>query len=644
VCRAGAARERRAVDADASGPQEIAADEFDCGLPRVDDRSVAIDRSEGERLPDTSADDFQWPPPRAAIDRMIVPMEAVADGTALQRRPSDAPVAPDAPMTESIAALDISTPGIEDTFPLETSIEPAVLAPELESAGDDRPVQAASWSEVAWAHPVAPAGLDFAGELESASRLADLIQPGPPAITSHAPQPPADTPLPQPAVSLSADTLQQRSDSSRPLDAGLEPSRPPRVAPAKEVPAPAAMMFDSVPTPLTSSAAPARTISSRGFDWGPREWQPGLVEPSDILESPAGDRRPAIRNRQPLVARTPVIRVAALVAVVALAIALPWFLLVRSGDTDLVGAPTTDVPAVAERAPTPVAAPPASAPPAANDEIAADAGVADASSDETSPPAADEIASISPAPSPVDVAPAADAETSRNREPTTAAARDAAPPVENPVSRSDVASRAAPRDPAPPAAVSTPPPSRRAEPTREKPVARLDVPPPAPAASPATTTSPSGAAPAEPPSLIADDPIVVTPPLTPAAPVAAAPPPPPPATASATAATEEQLVSATLRRYAMAYQQLDASAARKVWPAVDERALAKAFQALESQQVSFDQCRVSVAGQRARADCAGRVTYVPKVGNKDARTIARRWDFALQKRSDAWHITDATIR
>jgi hypothetical protein len=81
-----------------------------------------------------------------------------------------------------------------------------------------------------------------------------------------------------------------------------------------------------------------------------------------------------------------------------------------------------------------------------------------------------------------------------------------------------------------------------------------------------------------------------------------------------------------------------------VWPRVDQRALARAFETLESQQVNFDSCRVRVQGRTATADCAGSVTYVPKVGRKDPRTVERRWDFALQKRTGAWQITRAMTR
>ena len=104
------------------------------------------------------------------------------------------------------------------------------------------------------------------------------------------------------------------------------------------------------------------------------------------------------------------------------------------------------------------------------------------------------------------------------------------------------------------------------------------------------------------------------------------------------------MVTAALQRYALAYQQLDASAAKQVWPTVDQRALTRAFHTLESQQFSFDRCTVRVVARDATADCVGSVTFVPKVGRKDPRTVARRWDFELRKGTDAWLITQASIK
>lgn len=103
-------------------------------------------------------------------------------------------------------------------------------------------------------------------------------------------------------------------------------------------------------------------------------------------------------------------------------------------------------------------------------------------------------------------------------------------------------------------------------------------------------------------------------------------------------------MTAALQRYALAYQDLDVGAARDVWPTVDQRALARAFQTLEYQSFTFDECNVNVEARTASADCRGWVTYVPRIGSKDPRTVARRWSFALQKPADVWQITQATMR
>ena len=108
--------------------------------------------------------------------------------------------------------------------------------------------------------------------------------------------------------------------------------------------------------------------------------------------------------------------------------------------------------------------------------------------------------------------------------------------------------------------------------------------------------------------------------------------------------TEEQQIAATLHRYAAAYQQLDANAARTVWPTVDQRALARAFESLELQQFTFDECDVRVIDRGASAACRGSVTYVPKVGSRTAHRDDRQWNFELQKQQDVWLITRATMK
>src|SRR3954466_3635426 len=108
-----------------------------------------------------------------------------------------------------------------------------------------------------------------------------------------------------------------------------------------------------------------------------------------------------------------------------------------------------------------------------------------------------------------------------------------------------------------------------------------------------------------------------------------APPPVLPATAAGVSASvaprsDNSRVTQVLNQYARAYGQLDPSAARAVWPTVDERALARAFASLESQDVSFDNCEVHVTGSLASASCRGTASYVGKVGSRQARTEPRQ--------------------
>ena len=121
------------------------------------------------------------------------------------------------------------------------------------------------------------------------------------------------------------------------------------------------------------------------------------------------------------------------------------------------------------------------------------------------------------------------------------------------------------------------------------------------------------------------------------APVPGLAPPPPPR-------DEPAEVREVLSSYEEAYSRLDPSLARAVWPAVDERALSRAFSSLASQQVTLGRCDVSVNGATARATCAGTATWTPKVGGGGARTEARRWTFDLRKAGDAWRIERAVAR
>jgi hypothetical protein len=104
---------------------------------------------------------------------------------------------------------------------------------------------------------------------------------------------------------------------------------------------------------------------------------------------------------------------------------------------------------------------------------------------------------------------------------------------------------------------------------------------------------------------------------------------------------ESQLVKQTLQRYRVAYEGLDARKAQAVWPAVNQAALARAFDGLESQSLTFEACDVRVRGELATATCQGSARYVPKIGSREPRTERRVWNFALHKAGDEWKIESA---
>jgi hypothetical protein len=107
---------------------------------------------------------------------------------------------------------------------------------------------------------------------------------------------------------------------------------------------------------------------------------------------------------------------------------------------------------------------------------------------------------------------------------------------------------------------------------------------------------------------------------------------------------EESGIRAALGKYRDAYERLDAAAAKRVWPAVDERALSKAFANLESQSLTFDDCRTSVNAASAVASCRGTVTYIGRLGSRNSQTQNREWTFRLQKEGDAWAVQNVQVR
>lgn len=187
-------------------------------------------------------------------------------------------------------------------------------------------------------------------------------------------------------------------------------------------------------------------------------------------------------------------------------------------------------------------------------------------------------------------------------------------------------------------------------------VARASLPPPGPArataadAVPATPVATVAGA-VRPAANVAEDaPVAVTvldhPPvaavaearLAPARASAAPAVAPPPRDGDASA------IERVLGRYRTAFNELDAVAASAVWPTVNEKSLARAFDRLEDQDMAFDDCRIEVLAGMAEAACHGRARYVPKVGSRTPKAEARRWTFSLHKASSGWLIDRVDAR
>jgi hypothetical protein len=103
-------------------------------------------------------------------------------------------------------------------------------------------------------------------------------------------------------------------------------------------------------------------------------------------------------------------------------------------------------------------------------------------------------------------------------------------------------------------------------------------------------------------------------------------------------------IAAVLDRYRTAFNDLNAEAARSVWPGADVKGLGRAFGALKEQQLSFDDCAITLRGDSAVADCRGTASYVPKVGRKAQRVEARQWRFQVEKRETGWLIQSVAAR
>ena len=101
---------------------------------------------------------------------------------------------------------------------------------------------------------------------------------------------------------------------------------------------------------------------------------------------------------------------------------------------------------------------------------------------------------------------------------------------------------------------------------------------------------------------------------------------------------DRELVEEALQSYRSAYGRLNVQSAQAVYPTVNRVALARAFEGLESQSLTFDSCDVEVVGVLAKAICHGTAHYVPKVGSRYPHIEPLVWSFELRKSDDSWTI------
>jgi hypothetical protein len=143
-------------------------------------------------------------------------------------------------------------------------------------------------------------------------------------------------------------------------------------------------------------------------------------------------------------------------------------------------------------------------------------------------------------------------------------------------------------------------------------------------------------------------------PETPSSDAGAATPSPTPASSSSRVARallvaprrDEESILLVLHEYESAVGRKDPAAAKAVWPALDDRALARAFNDLQSHSLALEDCGVTVANSNAaaRARCQGVATYLPKVGRRKPISASHEWTFNLSKTGGDWQIESAAIR
>ena len=201
----------------------------------------------------------------------------------------------------------------------------------------------------------------------------------------------------------------------------------------------------------------------------------------------------------------------------------------------------------------------------------------------------------------------------------------------------------------------TPPSTGRAAVSPSAPVAPRGPDPVAPPATPPVVTAPIETPPVAPAVAIAPAEVVPPPATTTPDAVAEVAPPAPAARTVAPDPNsgvsparrfdaESASLASIVRSYERAYDRLDAAAAAALWPSVDERALARAFARLQTQDLEFDNCTFAVSDNEATAQCAGKLQYSRRIGDPSLKSERHVWTIEFVRMGESWHIVRITAR
>jgi hypothetical protein len=127
---------------------------------------------------------------------------------------------------------------------------------------------------------------------------------------------------------------------------------------------------------------------------------------------------------------------------------------------------------------------------------------------------------------------------------------------------------------------------------------------------------------------------VIAPPLTRVQPIAIA----------TRSVSEEELVRQLLDEYTGAFERRDVGATKALYPTVDGKALARAYEQIASQRLTLESCGITISGSTANARCRGSATFRPRIGTRPVQIASREWTFDFSKQDTSWRIVNTYVR